>query len=270
MLFRSETVVFRLRRQHYVTRDIAVAVDVHFHGIARYEALDVEGKERFGARGGSEEAELQVARSELWNAVEVPAYESEAAFVRFNIGMDFGAWRMALRRLNLPRPDTRRILLINDSVYGPVAPLQPLLERMDTDTADLWGMTDSREIAWHVQSYFLLAGPRLIHSATWRRFWAMAVPLPWRRWVIRRHEIGLSRRVVADGFTTRALFPARSGANPMFADWRELLSDGFPFLKRELLRDNPTADPGIAAWRQLVAEPFVREIERDLGRWKKS
>ena len=56
----------------------------------------------------------------------------------------------------------------------------------------------------------------------------------------------------------------------MFADWRELLRDGFPFLKRELLRDNPTADPGIAAWRRLVAEPFVREIERDLGRWKKS
>ena len=198
---------------------------------------------------------------------------ADHVLTRRNIGLDFCAWRMAMRRLDLPRTGTRRILLVNDSVYGPLVPLAPLLAQMDPDQADLWGMTDSEELGWHLQSYFLLAGPALIHSDLWRRFWRGVVPLPLKRWMIARYEIGLSRLVTKAGFQARALFPyaarVADGAvrNPALGAWRELLAAGFPFLKRELLRDNPTQEPDLALWRELVAPDRVAEIERDLARF---
>jgi lipopolysaccharide biosynthesis protein len=187
---------------------------------------------------------------------------------RPNIGRDFSAWRMAMRRLRLPRADTRRILLINDSVYGPLAPLAPLLARMTPERADLWGLTDSFERGWHLQSYFLLAQHRLIHSAVWRMFWRGVVPLPSKRWTVGRYEIGLSRRALAAGFRAAAVFPYASVvpdgsvANPTLGAWRALLDAGFPFLKRALLRDNPNGVP--EAWRSLVPPNCVAEIDADL------
>jgi len=188
-----------------------------------------------------------------------------ALLTRRNIGVDFSAWRMAMRRLGLPRPETNRILLINDSVYGPVLPLGPLLARMSG--ADLWGMTDSGQRDWHLQSYFLLAGPRLIHAPLWRRFWRGVVPLPFRRWTVGRYEIGLSQRVAAAGLTARALFPHMKPGNPTLNDWRALLEAGYPFLKRELLRDNPTGETDLDMWQSAVPADCAAEIEADLRRF---
>ena len=189
-----------------------------------------------------------------------------ALLTRRNIGLDFGAWRMALRALSLPRPDTNRILLINDSVYGPLLPLAPLLARMPANGADLWGLTDSQERGWHLQSYFLLAGPTLIRSPIWRSFWRGVVPLPFKRWTVGRYEVGLSQRVLKAGFSARALFPHTSVANPTLGEWRALLEAGFPFLKRELLRDNPTGVENLDSWRDLVPPARAAEIDADLRR----
>lgn len=194
------------------------------------------------------------------------------ALSRRNLGLDFGAWRMAMHALGLPRPDTNRILLINDSVYGPVAPLAPLLDRMTAEGADLWGLTESHERDWHLQSYFLLAHGPLIHSDMWRQFWRGVVPLPFKRWMVGRYEIGLSRRTAAAGFRARALFPYAaivpdgSIANPTLGAWRALLDAGFPFLKRELLRDNPTGVTGLDTWQALVSPAYAAEIDADLRR----
>jgi len=194
------------------------------------------------------------------------------AIPRRNIGLDFGAWRAGLRTLELPRTETRRILLFNDSVYGPLVPLGPLLARMTEDGADLWGLTDSVERGWHLQSYFLLAHASLFRDAAWRGFWPGVVPLPFKRWTVGRYEIGLSRRVIGAGFRVRALFshdtivPDGSVANPTLGGWRALLDAGFPFLKRELLRDNPLKDSGLDGWRELVPPAFAAEIDADLRR----
>lgn len=194
------------------------------------------------------------------------------ALRRRNFGLDFGAWRMALRVLDLPRPETGRILLANDSVYGPLVPLAPLLARMTADGADLWGLTDSNERGWHLQSYFLLAHASLLRAEVWRIFWRGARALPFKRWMVGRYEIGLSQRVAAAGFRAGALFPYAdivpdaAIANPTLGAWQALLDAGFPFLKRELLRDNPTRLSGLEAWRDRVSQSCVMEIDADLNR----
>ena len=199
--------------------------------------------------------------------------------VRRNVGYDFGAMREALSHWRLPRADTNSVLLVNDSVIGPFAPLRPLLDRIDYSVADLWGATDSPQRGYHLQSFFLAAGRTALTHPAWSAFWADVHPARSKEWVIRRYEIGLSQRLLAAGLRGRALFAyealaarlaheapaselharqlvvsrrilARGGVlNPTAHLWRELLREGFPFVKRELLGRNPAGILDAAEWR---------------------
>ena len=51
----------------------------------------------------------------------------DGVVVRRNFGLDFAAWRAGLEHWGLPRADTRSLLLLNDSLAGPFAPLALLL-----------------------------------------------------------------------------------------------------------------------------------------------
>ena len=61
----------------------------------------------------------------------------------------------------------------------------------------------------------------------------------------------------------------RTPLNPTSDLWRQLLRARFPFIKRELLRDNPTKVPDVVEWRDVaveIAEATLAPIERDLQR----
>ncbi len=218
--------------------------------------------------------------------------------IRRNAGFDFSAWRDALLAYGLPRPDTAMLVLVNDSVYGPIRPLWPAIAAIDFSAADLWALTDSWQLRYHLQSYFLIAGPRVFESPAWKRFWATVRPLAFKRWVIRRFEVGLSQAMLRAGFRLAAVWPyetllddaatapagaARKAGDPLLAAgrrherqireaiadglplnptsdlWRRLIRRGHPFLKRELLRENPTGVGDLWDWRALLAE--VSEID---------
>ncbi len=62
---------------------------------------------------------------------------------------------------------------------------------------------------------------------------------------------------------------ARKPLNPTSDLWRQLLRAGFPFMKRELLRDNPTQVADVIEWREEVERhfgPVPVAIDRDLQR----
>jgi lipopolysaccharide biosynthesis protein len=206
----------------------------------------------------------------------------QAVIVRRNVGYDFCAWREALERLALPRDDTELVLLANDSVYGPLRPLGPCLQRIAGGEADVWGLTDSRQIRFHLQSYFLAVSRAALQSEAWRRFWCSVRPVPSKRAMILRYELGLTQQLLRAGLRCRAVWPVTElprpdslrqrqtdEVNPTHELWRQLLDAGFPFIKRELVRDNPAHVPDIAEWRQVV-QPLdgreLAEIEQDLRR----
>ncbi len=230
--------------------------------------------------------------------------------IRRNVGYDFGAMREGLDFLRLPRDDTEMVLIANDSVYGPLRPLDPILAQIDFDAADIWGATESWQTRYHLQSYFLLVGRRALASEAWRGFWRQVRPVQSKRWVIRHYEVGLTQALVRDGLRCAALWPytdlvnrvdpslmatadetdalandpsttarrshagrirhgavARRPLNPTSELWRQLLQAGCPFLKRELLRENPNDVLDIAEWRDELrkcagAEPDL--IDADL------
>ena len=231
-----------------------------------------------------------------------------AVIARRNVGYDFGAICEVLHRLDLPRPETERLLIANDSVYGPLVPIAEMMQRIDFEQADIWGTTESWQYKYHLQSYFLLAGRRALTNPAWQTFWSSVRQVSSKQWVIARYEVGLTQHLLKAGLRCRALWSyhellaltkaipmpdeddvpildpleqmrtkatlrLRSAAargvalNPTSDLWRQLLLADFPFLKVELLRDNPTEVPDVPDWRMVVAGlpgDKVSMIERDL------
>jgi hypothetical protein len=220
--------------------------------------------------------------------------------VRRNVGYDFGAWRDALDFLNLPRAETEEIIFANDSVFGPLLPLGDTLRRLDYGKADIWGLTESWQVRYHLQSFFLAFGPKAIRAEAFGTFWRAVRPVPVKAYVVKEYEIGITQAMVRGGLSCAALWEyeallklvsrdameklfvadeselgkadpvlkkrklqvlrirdgvaRRVALNPTSDLWRQLLLAGFPFIKRELLRDNPTMVEDVGDWVEMVRE----------------
>jgi hypothetical protein len=234
-----------------------------------------------------------------------------AVVVRRNVGYDFGAIRDALRLLGLPRQNTDQLLIANDSVYGPLVPLAYTLARMNFNESDVWGATESWQIRYHLQSYFLLVGRNAMQNPAWHEFWRRVRQVSSKNWVVSHYEVGLTQRLLQAGLRCRSLWRyqdlidyavkdlttppgnSRGGSrpgpdaivrtkaakfirltaaagkpmNPTAELWRQLLLTGFPFLKIELLRENPADVSDVSDWRSVVSHldgVDITIIERDL------
>ncbi len=227
--------------------------------------------------------------------------------IRRNIGYDFGAWADTLDRLGLPRADTEEVIFANDSMFGPLLPLGDVLRRLDYGKADIWGLTESWQLRYHLQSFFVAFGPRALRHERFRRFWDSVRPVPMKSYIVKTYEIGLTQAMLAGGLSCRALWPyepllrmvnqeelkklierdavelnrtdpihvtrklqimrIRDGAarrvalNPTSDLWRQLLVAGFPFIKRELLRDNPAEVHDVGDWAEVVRETLGADPE---------
>lgn len=223
---------------------------------------------------------------------------------RRNVGYDFAAYRDGIS--SIPALEHSSCLIIaNDSVYGPLYPLAELLQRCDPNACDVWGATDSEEIAYHLQSYFVVFFPRALRSRAFRSFWTWYPNVGNRDWVIKNGELGLSRCLIQAGLRVGAVFkcadaerrreqklravktlppgpeidrflsfvfrPDRSAAtlNPTQVFWEEMLvEERYPFLKRDLIRENIQKVPTVTPWKTLVAQHTQYDpalIEKHLG-----
>ena len=181
---------------------------------------------------------------------------------RRNLGYDFGSWRAALALLpELVMAD--KVLLANDSMAGPFASLGGLLADFDRTTADVWSLTDSSQLDHHLQSYFLGFDGGVLRERPVRAFFAGVRHETNKRRIIIRNEIGLSQLLRQEGFALESAFPhqrfVKRGQNPVILGWRRLLEAGFPFLKREILRDASVAPDGSSA-RVVIRSLFGIDV----------
>lgn len=172
-------------------------------------------------------------------------------FERPNEGFDFGSWKEALARESSELWD--EIVFTNSSIVGPLAPgLEHAFEVMAPRDAAIWAMTDSVEERWHLQSFFLVFRRQAIASAAFQEFWESVSTLPDKRSVILAYELGVAEFFQSRGLTcvalatTAALGGGRpwlgrqlAGLSPPLWAPEELLALGMPYVKVELLRDNP-------------------------------
>jgi lipopolysaccharide biosynthesis protein len=175
-----------------------------------------------------------------------------AVIERENIGVDFGSWVTAL----LAYPglmQTRLLLMANDSVYGPMHALETMLREMEESACDFFAVTESLEIKPHFQSYFLGFKRDCLRSSPLNTFLGGIDLLRRKHRIIHEYEIEMREYLERHGLRGKALVSARLGwtGNPMLSDWRRVLSCGGPYLKVQLLRDNP-CDVAIEDWPGVV------------------
>lgn len=210
-------------------------------------------------------------------------------FHRRNIGHDFGAYRFALRWIRNANIQPKSVILMNDSCYGFFSGIKEIHSNVEEGRADLWGITESFEHAYHIQSYFLLLSERLISSPIFWRFWDTLPSHSNRREVIRYGEIGLTQYVLRNGFRTnvlasyshlvenwlsmrgRRLRKSKSEANfsefveghvltsqpinPCHVFWEGLLEDfQAPLIKRDLFSKNPLRVPNLHKTERILAK----------------
>jgi lipopolysaccharide biosynthesis protein len=172
--------------------------------------------------------------------------------LRANQGYDFGAWAATIAQL--PELRTTSLLCIaNDSVYGPLNTFSTMIDRIKMTDADVIGLTESYERTRHFQSYMMLFRQNSLCHPSFIKFWRN-IRTGDRSFVIQNYELKLMALMEKNGLRTVALYPMpERGPNPTLMFWRELIADGFPFLKVQLLRDNPLR-LDLVGWESLVKE----------------
>jgi lipopolysaccharide biosynthesis protein len=196
--------------------------------------------------------------------------------LRGNAGLDFGSWAAAFAKHNAAIGG--RLLLANDSVYGPIGSLAAALHRLTSRPADFYGFVESIEVAPHLQSWFLLFEQRVVRHTAFTAMLARPYSAMSKREIILQGEVDLSRFLRNAGFSYTALYQSSQATlfersllgNPTHFLWRELLFEQrIPFLKVELLRDNPLgledSDAILSAVSRLDP-PFAGVIRRHLSR----
>ena len=182
---------------------------------------------------------------------------------RPNLGYDFGSWATALDRYPAIA-STPHVLMLNDSLLGPFGPIDHLLEHFHRSAADVWSLTDSTQFFHHLQSYCLGFKGRRLLEAPLASFWRTIRAEESREGVIWRNEIGLSRLLDRERFVIEAAIPywrvVTESQNPTILGWRGLLDKGFPFVKRQLLREPHVAPDGLLV-RAEVRRRFGVEVD---------
>jgi hypothetical protein len=180
---------------------------------------------------------------------------SVAILARENKGLDFAGWALAME-LFPSLLQSQSLLIANDSVYGPVGDLEALFRRMEAASLDVWGPVESRDITRHFQSWFVNFRRPALQSDAFSTFWSGVLPLDDKRAVIHQYEVPIWRVFEAAGLRVGAVVAWDKHGfadNPAMHGWRALLHLGLPFVKVQLLRDNPTASV-IDGWAGVLRE----------------
>ena len=178
---------------------------------------------------------------------------------RQNAGLDFGAWQHLIRQGCADGAD--RVLLANDSVFGPFHPLDAVIDRMEATGSDVWGLIESRQRTWHLQSWFLQFTGDAFRQKAVQKLFAQPFERMDKDAVIERGELALGDVLRETGLRCDALIKHRDGTrsarhhtlNMMHLDWaHNLLALGMPFIKTELVRLNPMRLPWAHEWDTVL------------------
>ena len=132
--------------------------------------------------------------------------KSRLLIERTNVGRDFGGYKDGVN-IVLRRFDVDRLVIANDSVFYLAEGLDKLLADLD-QPHDFVGISEVYDHHYHVASFLMSFGRRVVGSEAFRRFWRRYKPLGSRRWAIFRGEGELTAALLRAGFKPRVLYRA--------------------------------------------------------------
>jgi hypothetical protein len=285
-----------------LARASSVAVYIHYAPDDRVSDMVLAQVEEYRSRGFTI-VFISMCRSLDEGEVDRLRRLTGLVLLRRNFALDFGAWHDVVPLLADLFPDLRELLLVNDSVCGPLTSLLDVFACFRAAGEGLFGLTENLAPRPHLQSYLLLARGKPA-VADLLRFIGQMHLTAYKRAIIRRGEVRLSEWMRRRGHVVAALhgyesvewfavqqdrarrrlrgtFPMtapvlgaaqwltelrRLPVNPTHSFWYELVECcGFPFIKTEVLVRNPLALVDVHDWRQLIPDGCedVRAIIED-------
>jgi hypothetical protein len=124
---------------------------------------------------------------------------------RVNLGRDFGAYKDGIAIIRSRYSNIDRLIIMNDSMFFFEKGLDHLIAALDGED-DFIGLTEVLEIHYHVQSFMLSFGRRVLYHEKFLNYWQKYRPISTRRWAIHKGEVGLTRRLTRAGFKPVVLY----------------------------------------------------------------
>lgn len=162
--------------------------------------------------------------------------------IRKNSGYDFGCWSHVIRKNYNQLCKYEGVLLANDSNWGPLHDFSDTFLKINNlcNDVDFLGLTSSTTPSWHLQSFFIMYSQKVFSSSYFKQHWFNIGVLDSKFDIVMTYEVDWCTRLKRLGFTGTSLYGNSSTANnPTHVDWKKLIKNKYPYLKKELVRENP-------------------------------
>lgn len=126
--------------------------------------------------------------------------------LRENVGHDFYSYKIGLASIqDLTRVD--KLILCNDSCFGPLFELQNIYAKLINSSGDFWGISANSRPRLHLQSYFLIFSHQVVNSVVFNNFWQELEIISDKDSIVNNYEAGLSQCLLSAGFKLSSWLP---------------------------------------------------------------
>lgn len=177
---------------------------------------------------------------------------------------DFGSYKRAFRLADLTGYDF--VYLVNDSVVGPLHPLEPDLLRMEALGVDAFGLVlNPSRRGRHLQSWFIGLKPAVFRAPWFGGFLGGVVAVDRKEDVCILYENGLARLLEAHSVPYAGLWELRGKA--IYNAVGRLSRQGFPFLKKSTFtRHGGSLGPAVAKALSKADPAMKQAVIADMDR----
>ena len=152
---------------------------------------------------------------------------------------DFGSWKLGIDFIQNKK--VNNLVLVNDSVIGPLQNFSKILSTMKKKKCDFWGITSAGDgSGFHIQSYFIFFNKNVFYSQCFKRFFQKVTKLSSKSELVRLYEIGLTQMLIDNGFKCSSFlknFKKDIHSNIKFLSFIE--EGRLPFIKVKHFVSNP-------------------------------
>ena len=158
------------------------------------------------------------------------------------------------------------VYLVNDSVYGPLYDIRPILDDLESRGVDLTGMIDfsNKCTPVQVQSWFVGLSRRVATSDFMHAFMKNIRAQSDKQLIVLKYEVGLSQIILRHGYKMSTLIKdENSDVKHLIYDCPlETLKLGLPFVKKGAVANLP----GLQYLYPYTTEKFVDDVYHNITR----
>ena len=148
---------------------------------------------------------------------------------------DFGSWQELIKIIGWEKIlEYDEIILANDSCFGPLYNIKPVLEYAGQNNCDFWGIQTGTIEHIHLQTYFIVLKKQVAASKVFKDFFESVKEHKDKHEIIVYNEIRFTKLLLEAGFKAKKLINTHAG---LYGEWRTCVKLGIPLIKTAVFKD---------------------------------